>query len=142
RSVEYGNRNADFHVIVSNTSDAPRRVWRESCSQGWLALTFECKDENGESWVASRKARLWTRNVPDWWTLEPHESLVMDVSFADPETWQGFPEPGSSPRTVTMRAILDYKPDDEARQHSIWTGRVTSKAERIRFYRSPVQNGE
>jgi hypothetical protein len=141
RSVECGSSNAHFHVILCNTSDSTRRIWQESCSQGWLALTFECKDESGESWVAARKARIWTRNVPDWWTLEPHENLVLDVSLADPEIWHGFPEPGASPRTVTMRAILDFKPDDESRQHEIWTGRVTSKPEKIRFYGSRVQNG-
>jgi hypothetical protein len=142
RSVDCSSSNSHFHVILSNASDSTRRIWRESCSQGWLTLTFECKDENGESWVASREARVWTRNVPDWWTLKPHESLVMDVSFADPEIWQGFPEPGSIPRIVTMRAIFNCKPDDEARQHSVWAGRVASKPEKIRFCRSPLQNGE
>jgi hypothetical protein len=136
------DRNPHFHVIVSNTSDTPRRIWRESCSQGWFGLSFEFKDENGEKWVATKKARAWKHNVPDCWTLKPHESFVIDVPFADPEVWQGFPDRGNTSRTITMQAILEFKPDEAGRQHGIWNGRIVSQAEAITFCHSPIQDGE
>jgi hypothetical protein len=41
RRVEYRDRGTHFHVIVSNTSDKPKRIWREGCSWGYFGLTFE-----------------------------------------------------------------------------------------------------
>ena len=134
RRVEYHDRNTHFHVIVSNTSDTPRRIWQEWCSWGYFGLTFEFSDENGRKWVAGKKERVWTLNSPDWWTLDPHESFVIDVYFPDSEIWLGFPLPGNGSQTVTMRAVLEFKPDDEARQHDVWTGRVASKAQKFTFY--------
>ncbi|MGA3285015.1 MAG: hypothetical protein ABSD57_11235 [Verrucomicrobiota bacterium] len=134
RRVEYHDRTTHFHVIVSNTSDKPQRIWREWCSWGYYGLTFEFADENGKKWVAKKKPQVWTRNFPDWWTLDPHESFVIDVYFGDSDTWDGFPLPKDGSQTVTMLAVFEFKPDDESRQHDVWTGRVASKAEKVTFY--------
>ena len=134
RRIEYRDPTAHFHVIVSNASDKPKRIWREWCSWGYYGLTFEFTDEQGKKWVAKKKPQVWTRNFPDWWTLAAHESLVIDVYFGDLETWQDFPLPENGSQTVTMQAIFDFKPDDEARKDGIWTGRIASKADKFTFY--------
>jgi hypothetical protein len=136
RILFYRNRTNHFHVIVSNTSDKPQRIWQEWCSWGYFGLTFEFTDEHGKKWVANKKERSWTRNFPDWWILEPHESLVMDVHFGDSDIWQGFPKVGDTPQIVTMRAVLEFKPDDESRKNGIWTGRVVSPTITVKFYQS------
>jgi len=135
--IEYKGQcdTAHFPVIVTNSSDKPQRIWREWCSWGYFGLTFEFTDESGKKWVAEKKGQIWTFNFPDWWTLEPHESLVIDVYFADTNTWVGFPLPNNGSQTVTMQAVFEFKPDNEARQHGVWTGRVVSNAEKITFYR-------
>ena len=97
-------------------------------------MTFEFTDENGKKWVAKKKPQVWTRNFPDWWTLDAHESLVIDVYFGDLDTWQSFPLPENGSQMVTMQAIFEFKPDDEARKDGIWTGRVASKADKFTFY--------
>lgn len=134
-NVEYifQDNAAHFDVIVTNTSDKPQRIWREWCSWGYYGLTFEFTDENGKKWFACKKGRGWTMNAPDRWTLEPHESMVIEVYFADSKIWQGFPLPSNGSQTVTMQAILEFKPDDEAKQDDVWTGRVVSKAEKVIF---------
>ena len=134
-NIEYifQDNTAHFDVIVTNTSDKPQRIWREWCSWGYFGLTFEFKDENGKKWFAKKEGQDWTVNAPDWWTLEPHESLVIEVYFADSKIWRGFPSPDNGSQTVTMQAILEFKPDDIARQDSVWTGRVVSKAEKVIF---------
>jgi len=66
--------------------------------------------------------------------LEPHESLVLDVHFGDSESWEGFPRPEHGSQPITMQVVFEFKPDDEARQHAVWTGRVTSKADKFIFY--------
>ena len=134
--IEYKGKDntAHFPVIVTNTSDKQQRIWREWCSWGYFGLTFQFTDESGKKWIAEKKGQVWTMNAPDWWTLEPHESFVIDVNFADTNTWVGFPSPTNGSQTVTMQAVLEFKPDDEARQHDVWTGRVVSKAEKVIFY--------
>ena len=123
-----------FHVIVSNSSEKPQRIWREWCSWGYYGLTFEFTDENGKKWVAKKKPQGWTRNFPDWVTLGAHTSVVLDVYFGDSGTWQGFPLPENGSQTVTMQAVFEFKPDDESRKDGIWTGRVESKADKVVFY--------
>jgi len=83
RRVEYRDQTTHFDVIVSNTSDKPERIWREWCSWGYFGLSFEFTDEHGKRWVAKKKEQVWTKNFPDWWTLDPHESFAIDVDFAD-----------------------------------------------------------
>jgi hypothetical protein len=135
-NIEYKNQTdtTHFHVIIANASNKQQRIWREWCSWGYFGLTFEFTDESGKKWVAKKKGQVWTRNAPDWWTLEPNETFAMDVYFADTNTWVDFPSPTNGSQTVTMQAVLEFKPDDEARRHNVWTGRVVSKAEKVTFY--------
>jgi hypothetical protein len=134
RRVEYHDHTTHFHVIVSNTSDKPQRVWQEWNSWGYFGLTFEFTDEQGKTWMARKKPSVWTRNFASFWTLDPHESFVIDIYFGDTNIWEGFPLPENGSQTVTMRAVLEFKPDDEARQFDVWTGRAVSKAEKVTFY--------
>lgn len=134
RRIEYGDRTTHFHVIVSNTSEKPQRIWREWCSWGYYGLTFEFADERGKKWVAKKKPAIWTRNFPDWWTLAPGERLVLDVHFGDSEKWEGFPRPEHGSQAVTMQAVFEFKPGDESRKHEVWTGRTASKADKFVFY--------
>ena len=129
----FQDNTAHFDVVVANTSDKPQRIWREWCSWGYFGLTFEFTDENSKKWVAEKEGQIWTVNAPDWWTLEPHESLVIEVYFADSKIWRGFPSPDNGSQTVTMQAILKFKPDHTASQNNIWTGRVVSKPEKVIF---------
>src|SRR4030095_13483853 len=62
--------------------------------------------------------------------------LVMNVDFGDADRWRGFPTPENGSQTVTMQAILEFKPDEKAREHGVWTGRVASKTSEFTFYRS------
>jgi hypothetical protein len=134
RRIEYRDKSTHFHVIISNTSDKPQQIWREWCSWGYFGLSFEFTDERGKKWTAKKKPRLWTVNAPDWLTLQPQESLVLDVYFGDSDTWDGFPRPEHGSQTVTMQAVFEFSPDDESRQHGVWTGRAISKADGFVFY--------
>lgn len=134
RRIDDRDRTTHFHVIVSNSSEKTQRIGQEWCSWGYFGLTFELTDERGKKWVAKKKPRDWTRNFPAWWTLRPHESLVLDVHLGDADTWEGFPRPEHGSQTVTMQAVFEFKPDDESRTHAVWTGRIVSKAGTFVFY--------
>ncbi len=134
RRIEYRDRATHFHVVISNVSDKPQKIWREWCSWGYYGLSFVFTDEGGKKWVAKKQPRDWTKNAPDWWTLAPRESLVLDVYFGDSETWRGFPRPENGSRTITMQAVFQFEPDDESRKYGVWTGHIASKPEKVAFY--------
>ncbi len=134
RAVGYSLRER-FHVILTNSSEKPKRIWKEWCSWGYFVLSFELTDENGKTWTAKKKGRAWTKNYPDYWTVAPHESLVLDVEFADADVWDGFSRPRSSSHRLKMRAIFEIEPDKESEEYSVWTGRAISKLEEYVFYK-------
>jgi hypothetical protein len=125
---------AHFHVILSNVSDKPQRVWEEWCSWGYYAFTFEIKDEAGKSWIVKKKPIETTYDHADWWTLAPGEHVAFDVFFTDSKVWDGFPHPVNDSQTVFVRAIFEVKPDTFSEKHGAWTGRVVSDTKKLRFY--------
>ena len=135
RALQYSVRNERFHVILTNSSETPKRIWQEWCSWGYYAMSFELTDESGKTWTVKKKPREWDKNYPDYWTLGPHESLVLAVEFADAEIWEGFPRPSGISRTFTMRAVFEIQPDQDSKQHAVWTGRAVSKADKYVFYK-------
>ncbi len=133
RYLEYHDKTSHFHVIISNLSNKPKRVWKEWCSWGYFTLRFEIEDEAGRKWTVKKKDRSWTMNAPDWWVLEPRESVVLDVFFADQDIWAGFPRPDHGAQTVTIRAVFESEPDKYSRQQGIWTGQIVSEARKVKF---------
>ena len=134
RVLEYSARS-HFHVIIFNKSGSPQKIWRDWCSWGYYALSFELTDESGKTWTAKKKPRGWRKNFPDSWTVAPHECLVLDVDFADAAVWEGFSRPSGISETLKMRAIFEIQTDKESEQHSVWTGRAVSKTDEYVFYR-------
>jgi hypothetical protein len=134
RMIRSGAADAHFHVVVTNVSEKPQRVWRDDCSWGYAALSLEITDDTGKTWSAEKKPRGWLANEPFYWILEPHENLVIDVYFTNAATWNGFPDVQPHVRkVVSMRAIFDIKPDDESRRQGVWTGRVQSQSGKYTF---------
>jgi len=137
RSTVAFDRNSRFAVILSNTSKEPQRIPTEWNSWGYEALSFEITDKTGRKSVARRVAMDFQKNTLNWWVLQPQESVVLDVFFADPQKWEGFPHLrryGES-ATVTLRAVFEFnlnvrKPLPEG----LWTGRVVSKPEEVVFH--------
>ncbi|MCI0539586.1 MAG: hypothetical protein L0Z50_30620 [Verrucomicrobiales bacterium] len=142
RRVTYRNsgtewdRAAHFHAIVSNRSEKPQRIWQEGCSWGYFALSFEFTDEAGKKWEAKKGMTPFVMNRPAYWSLEPSESTVLEVYFADPDIWKDFPRPDNGSKVVvSMRAIFEIRSTPESTKHDVWTGRVVSEARRITFHR-------
>jgi hypothetical protein len=137
RSVPAYDRNSHFPVILTNTSDKPQLIVTPWNSWGDHALSFEITDKASKTSVARTVPLDYTKNILQWWTLQPQESLVLDVYFADPNKWEGFPHPAhyGDSEAVTIRAIFEFnvatrKPLAEG----LWTGRVVSKSQPIVFY--------
>jgi hypothetical protein len=135
RALSSSARNERFHVTLTNSSDKPTKIWKEWCSWGYYALSFELTDESGKTWTAKKKPRSWDQNYPDYWTIDPHESLVLDVEIAGADIWEGFPRPSRGSQKLRMRAVFEIRPDHQSQEHSVWTGRAISKPDDYVFYR-------
>jgi hypothetical protein len=128
RYLEDRGPESHFHVVVTNLSNKPQRVWSTSFSKGYSALSFEMTDKNGTKWIAKRRERDWPRNIPSWWSLPPGEHLVIEVYFCDLDRWVRFPDPrGNGPQTISMSAVLEIDAQPISEKHGIWTGRVVSE---------------
>jgi hypothetical protein len=126
RMVELSADHPHFHVVISNTSNAPQRIWREAYSWGYFALTFELTDASGKIRIVRKKARGWHKNIPDFWTVLAHEDLVIEVDVANRDIWDGFPQLHGAPEPYTMRAIFEVTPDEQSQKNQVWTGTVAS----------------
>jgi hypothetical protein len=125
RGLSVSGKESHFHVIVSNVSKQPQKVWRNWCSWGYFNLTFKVTDEAGKETILSKIGRAWTKNFPDSWTLEPGDMLDIEVHAAD---WANFPMPAPGKnRTVRLQAVYEINPDPAAAKESVWTGRVASE---------------
>ena len=125
-----------FPVIITNTSKKPVRFWQEWCSWGYNALTFELIDEHGNKRIARQGGtQIWRRNFPDFWTLRPNDSLVVDIYFSDTKIWDGFPvKIDSDSHTYTMRVLCDVKPDLDSKELKVWTGHIASASFKYDFF--------
>jgi hypothetical protein len=125
-----------FQVQVTNKFDREQRIWRDSNSWGYYALSFELTEANGKVTRIEKKPQGFTRNVPSYWTLPPHERRMLEVDFAETTTWSPvpFPQRGGGPVTYTMRAIFEIGETEESKKFNVWTGRIVSKPEKYTFY--------
>lgn len=128
RSILVEDDTSHFHVLIKNKSGETKRLWREWCSWGYYALSFECVDRQGNRHVATKKPIAFKQNTPDFWTLPAGETLVIDV-YPAPEEWQGFPIPpkGELAR-LEMRAVFEIAPDQQSMKHGVWTGKAVSES--------------
>jgi hypothetical protein len=130
RSIQF-DQTAHFHVLLTNVTASPQKIWKESDSWGYAALSFELKDATGKAWTVRKKERPWRKNTPAFWTVASRETLVYDVTLADGR-WEGMP-PSPREKRFTIRAIVEIKVDEKTREHGIWTGRVLSNSSEIVF---------
>lgn len=113
-----------FHVVVTNTSDKPQRLWREWCSWGYYNLSFVLKDADGRSIPLQKKVRGWTKNYPDWFELPPGEHYVIETQLSDAQ-WNMPAKAGEAGKWQIL-ALFHVEQDDAAKEHGVWTGRIVS----------------
>jgi len=116
--------------MQESLASAPLRVWDDTFSWGYYALSFEVVDGDGAHVVRKRKVGF-TRNAPAWWLLSPSSHLVLDVYLGDGRLWEGLPSVSSGCRAAQVRAVFEVAPDDESDKERVWTGRVVSDVQEV-----------
>jgi len=126
------NSTDHFHVLITNKSDDAVRLWSDRYSWGYDNLFFEIVDEGGMViGTISKKPRGWDKNFPDWLSIKPGESYVLNVDFFSEQgrkIWENVPtlKRGTKPHLVKLRAVYEVKPDEQSRKLDIWTGKIIS----------------
>ena len=129
RMIRAGAADAHFHVVVTNVSEKPQRIWRDDCSWGYAALSFEFTDDTGKTWTAEKKPRGWLANEPFYWILKAHENLVFDVNFTSTDlerfsrgsaAWAQGRRYAGDLRNQTRRRIAPARSVDRTRAVAIW----------------------
>jgi hypothetical protein len=115
---------AHFHVILTNKSAAPQKMWKESNSWGYSAIQFEMTDEADKKSVIMKKERAWRKNTPSFWLIGSGEILVYDVYLGSGE-WMDVPS-GMRDKRVKLRAIVKVTDEEKAQEYGVWTGEVRS----------------
>lgn len=123
-----------FHVLLTNVSSSPVRVWQEWCSWGYYCLQIELMEADGTKHLLKKKRIPFYANFPDYVALQSGESVVWNVDLS-PSIWTGLPVmPTNAMANVKIRAIYTVtKPDDTevnrdegVAQMGVWTGQSAS----------------
>jgi hypothetical protein len=123
-----------FHVVLTNVSDQPIRLWRDWCSWGYFCLSFELTDQDGRTFQVRKKPRGWDKNFPDPFTIPGGNHMVLDVALDD--TWEGVPLPVNRNGQVwKIKAVYEVPADEETAKHKVWTGKVSSPEKTYTVFR-------
>ena len=67
--------------------------------------------------------------------MEPDESLVYEIRFADPDIWKDFPKPDRGSKSiVSVRAVFEIASTPESLKNGVWTGRAVSAPPQLTFH--------
>lgn len=135
RAITLFDPSQHFHVVVTNVSKKPIRLWRDWCSWGYFNLSFEATDQNGTKTHITKNAREWNKNFPDWTIIAPSDHMVLDVTF-DKSIWHNppVPEPGKN-RSVSLKAVFEIAEDADSKSNKVWTGKESSPEYKYTIYR-------
>jgi hypothetical protein len=134
-AIDLRGPSAHFHVVVTNVSGAPIRLWKEWCGWGHSNLSFQVTDEAGFSVKVEKTEHDWTKNAPDTEIISPGGHHLREVTF-NPRDWEGLPPPEVfRPKVVRMKAIYGIQSDGETKTHKVWTGQISSPEESYELWR-------
>jgi len=132
--IEYRDTTSHFHVVLTNTSALPLKIFADSNSWGYDALSFRIKD-GARTIEAKKPPAIFTRNIPQTITIGAGQAHVVDVYFGDPKKWLGFELPANGEKQMELCADFSVKASEEAVAQNVWIGRVSSECPVFTFVR-------
>jgi hypothetical protein len=125
-----------FHVVLTNTTNEPQRVFESWNGWGYKAISFELVTTDGQKVVLSRKDQDFDKNFPSTFTVLPGEHYVYTIQLTD-EDWDVVPEikfDKIEPLSVHLKVVYGLKPTRSAQSEKVWIGRVESKSYECRLF--------
>lgn len=133
QQIMLGSVSSHFHVVLTNISAAPIKLWKDSCSWGYANLWFESVDQAGKIVQIKKRPKGWNKNFPEWVTLAPGAHWVLEVKLDD-NTWQNWPLARPA-KTINPTAVFESARSEQAQAHGVWGGEVRSaQGEYMVFY--------
>ena len=80
----------DFMLLIYNNLQQDLFFHEEKSSFGYDNFSIKIKTRTGKTFVLTKKAGVWYRNVPTKIIVPPHTFLVLPISL-DSSIWQGIP---------------------------------------------------
>jgi hypothetical protein len=143
RSISAGAGAQTFYVVLTNTSDLPQYVWETWNMWGFQTVSLEATTAAGKTYRMTVKSRPFTMNFPSTFMIPPGEQEVFPIHLD--QEWEG--RPAKNPAGcctlpsdtelvhVTVRAVYEVHPSDEAFAYGVWTGRVVSRPYELDLHR-------
>jgi hypothetical protein len=139
----FGHRRHDgFHVLLTNVSRTPIRVWQEWCSWGYYCLQIEVVEKDGTEHLLRKKPVPFYANFPDYVVLQPGQCSVWDVNLHEASVWTDLSWfPKDKMVNARVRAIFTVpSPTTEGDRLSgadrlgVWTGQAISDYQDFTLY--------
>jgi hypothetical protein len=125
-AIDYGPPGTHFHIHVQNVSAKPVKLWEEWCSWGYFTLQLEVYDRTGARHLLKKKPTDFYINFPSSLTLKPGDAVVWDVQLTSAMWEDCFWLAEGEDLNTKVRAIYKVEPDEESREHGVWTGHAVS----------------
>ena len=123
-----------FHVLLTNNSSGPIKLFEEWNSWGYYGLSFEITYSDGRKVQSARERRGCDKNFPSTVTIAPHGYYIFDVNFNNDSkkdyVWVNSvrSEKRSDDGThCSMRAIYFIESSSASIEEHAWTGTITSE---------------
>ena len=127
------DRYRRLHVRLFNPGPQPALLWKDWNSWGYFNLQLFYRDSTGQVQAIRRlNPGQWDGDFPDFWTLPPGESVILEVDYSSPQ-WSGFPDLYGQRLPAELWAEYQNTPDELATEFGIWTGKLRSDTLRVVF---------
>lgn len=130
--LQIGIQASHLVVTIVNSSPQPLRLWDWANSWGWYSLAIEVRGPVTQI-EFRHKSREWTKNGPDYFTLQPRESREVLIDLHDGWWEADFSDSAGagvdeipSP-LLELRVRLQIPPTPESAQFDIFTGTASSE---------------
>ena len=111
-AIRMYNDHEPFFVVIANRGSESINFWKEWCSWGYFALSFEMKLADGRTLEIKKQSQGWQRNFPDSFLVRAGDYFVIPVAFSD-KIWTGLPDfRGSQEVELRARYHSRYDRDD------------------------------
>lgn len=126
------DRYPRIHVLLTNRSDQPQRIWKDWNTWGYFNLQLDWVNNNKSYPIRRKTPAAWDGDFPDFWLILPGETLVLEVDLTSGD-WSGFPDLYGDMVEATMTATYQNKPDPLATEFNVWVGKLVSREVQVVF---------
>lgn len=116
-----------IHVVLTNVSATTQRIWKDWNTWGYFNLMLTWKSGDRITPIRRNTPKAWDGDFPDFWTMAPGESVVLEVDMSTGE-WSGFPDLYGEEIPASLQAIYENKGDVLASEFNIWVGKLVTPA--------------